>query len=37
LKKPADVTAFTLKANSTRAAIAGAPGELLLGRVVPTP
>ena len=37
LKKPADVTAFTLKANATRAAIVGAPGELLLGRVVPRP
>jgi peptidase M23-like protein len=37
LKKPADVTAFTLKANTTRAAIVGAPGELLLGRVVPRP
>jgi len=37
LKRPADVTAFTLKANSTRAAIAGTPGELLLGRIVPTP
>jgi hypothetical protein len=37
LKKPANVTVFTLKANATRAAIVGAPGELLLGRVVPTP
>jgi hypothetical protein len=37
LKKPADVTAFTLKANTTRAAIVGAPGELLLGRVAATP
>jgi hypothetical protein len=31
------VTAFTLKANATQAAIVGAPGELLLGRVAPTP
>jgi Peptidase family M23 len=37
LKKPANVNAFTLKANATRAAIVGAPGELLLGRVVPVP
>jgi hypothetical protein len=37
LKKPASVTAFTLKANATRAAIVGAPGELLLGRVARTP
>ena len=36
LKKPANVTVFTLKANATRAAIVGAPGELLLGRVVAT-
>jgi hypothetical protein len=36
LKKPASVTAFTMKANATRAAIVGAPGELLLGRVAPT-
>ena len=37
LKKPASVTAFTLKANATQGAIVGAPGELLLGRVTPTP
>lgn len=37
LRAPASVTAFTLKANTTREAITGAPGELILGRVVPTP
>jgi hypothetical protein len=37
LRKPVPVTAFTMKANATPAAIAGAPGELLLGRVEPTP
>jgi hypothetical protein len=37
LKKRAKVIVFTLKANATPAAIVGAPGELLLGRVVPTP
>ena len=37
LRRPAGVTAFTLKANATQAAIVGAPGELLLGRVAPTP
>jgi hypothetical protein len=37
LKKPADVTVFTLKANATNGAIVGAPGVLLLGRVVPIP
>jgi hypothetical protein len=31
--KPKAVTAFTLKANTTPAAIVGAPGELLLSRV----
>jgi len=35
-KKPADVTAYTLKANATPAAIVGAPGVLLLGRVTAT-
>jgi hypothetical protein len=34
LPKPSAVTAYTLKANATRGAIVGAPGELLLGRVV---
>jgi hypothetical protein len=33
LKPPVAVTAFTLKANATRNAIVGAPGELILGRV----
>jgi hypothetical protein len=33
LKTPLAVTAFTLKANTTPEAIAGAPGELILGRV----
>ena len=37
LKKPIPVAAFTLKANATPGAIVGAPGELLLGRVAPTP
>jgi peptidase M23-like protein len=32
--KPSVVTAYTLKANATRGAIVGAPGELLLSRVV---
>src|SRR5262245_9692881 len=33
LRRPADVMAYTLKANATRGAIVGAPGALLLGRV----
>jgi hypothetical protein len=37
LKKPVAVSAFTLKANATAEAILGAPGELVLGRVAPTP
>ena len=37
LKKPVSVSAFTLKANATPEAILGAPGELVLGRVAPTP
>jgi hypothetical protein len=37
LKKPASVTAYTLKANATQSAIVGAPGELLLGKVSATP
>ncbi len=37
LKKPANVTAYTLKANATQSAIVGAPGELLLGRVTTAP
>jgi len=37
LKKPVAVTAYTLKANATPEAVVGAPGELVLGRVVPTP
>jgi hypothetical protein len=37
LKKPVAVSAYTLKANTTPEAIVGAPGELVLGRVVPTP
>jgi hypothetical protein len=37
LKKPVAVSAFTLKANATPEAIVGAPGELMLGRVAPTP
>jgi hypothetical protein len=35
LKAPVPVAAFTLKANATSAAIVGAPGELVLGRVAP--
>jgi hypothetical protein len=34
VRKPKPVTAFTLKANTTAEAIVGAPGELLLARVV---
>jgi Peptidase family M23 len=37
LKKPVSVSASTLKANTTPAAIVGAPGELVLGRVAPAP
>jgi hypothetical protein len=37
LKKPADVTAHTLKANATPDAILGTPGALLLGRVTAMP
>jgi len=37
LKTPVRVAAFTLKANATPEAILGTPGELLLGRVAPTP
>ncbi len=37
LKTPVPVAAFTLKANTTSDAILGAPGELVLGRVVPSP
>jgi hypothetical protein len=33
-RRPKAVTAFTLKANTTPAAIVGAPGELLLARIV---
>ena len=36
LRKPANVTAYTLKANATPGAIVGAPGALLLGRVAPS-
>jgi hypothetical protein len=36
-KKPVAVSASTLKANATAEAIFGAPGELVLGRVAPTP
>jgi hypothetical protein len=36
VRKPAAVTAYTLKANATPEAIVGAPGELLLGRVTPS-
>jgi len=36
LKKPAAVTAYTLKANATPGAIVGAPGKLLLGRLAPS-
>jgi hypothetical protein len=35
LRKPVAVTAFTVKANTTPEAILGAPGELVLGRVLP--
>jgi Peptidase family M23 len=37
LKSPVRVAASTLEANTTPEAIAGAPGELILGRVAPTP
>jgi len=37
LKTPIAVSATTLKANATPEAILGAPGELVLGRVTPTP
>jgi hypothetical protein len=37
LKKPVPVSAYTLKANATSEAIVGAPGELVLGRVMTTP
>jgi hypothetical protein len=37
LKTPVQVAAFTLKANTTPEAILGVPGELVLGRVAPTP
>ena len=37
LKKPVAIAAFTVKAKATPEAIAGAPGELVLGRVAPTP
>jgi hypothetical protein len=37
LKEPVPVSAFTLKANTTRDAIVGTPGELVLGRVTPSP
>jgi hypothetical protein len=37
LKPPVAVAAFTLKANATPEAILGAPGELILGRIAPTP
>jgi len=37
LRKPAKVTAYTLKANATQSAILGAPGELLLGKIGATP
>ena len=36
LKTPIAVAAFTLRANTTPEAIAGAPGELVIGRVTPT-
>ena len=36
-QKPANVTAYTLKANATPDAIFGAPGALLLGRVAAAP
>jgi len=37
LKKPADVTAYTLKANATPGAIVGAPGALMLAKVAASP
>jgi hypothetical protein len=37
LRSPMPATAFTLKANATRGAILGAPGELLLGRISRSP
>ena len=37
LKTPVAVAAFTLKANTTPEAIAGAGGELMLGRLAPAP
>ena len=37
LRKPAHVTAYTLKGKATSRAIVGAPGELLLARMAPTP
>jgi hypothetical protein len=37
LKTPVAVAAFTVKANVTPDAILGSPGELVLGRVAPTP
>jgi hypothetical protein len=37
VKSPVSVAAFTLKANTTPEAIAGAPGELVLGRVTTAP
>ena len=37
LAKQVPVIAYTLKANATPGAIVGAPGELLLGRVSPSP
>jgi hypothetical protein len=37
LKSPVRVAASTLEANTTPEAIVGAPGELILGRVAPTP
>jgi len=36
LKKPANVTAYTLKSNATPGAIVGAPGALLLARMATT-
>jgi hypothetical protein len=37
LRTPMPIAAYTLKANATSEAIAGAPGELLLGRVAAAP
>ncbi len=37
LKTPVAVTAFTLKANTTQEALIGAGGELVLGRLAPSP